>query len=126
MARATWSKEIIEAAIDGFESQKQRIESQIAELRVLVNGTAAASAVETTSGKRVRRFSAATIKRMGEAQKRRWAKVKGESVNEAAAAVPKKKHRLSAAGRRRIIEATKKRWAAKRLRDAAAKRSATV
>lgn len=37
----TLTTEIIQAAIDGFESQKQRIDVQIAELRAMLTGSPA-------------------------------------------------------------------------------------
>ena len=97
----TLTTEIIAAAIAGFEGQKQKIDGQIAELRAILNGTPAA-AVEP--GKTKRKFSAATLKRMREAQKRRWAKAKGAGEPKMAAqTVAKPKRRLSAAGRKAIV-----------------------
>jgi hypothetical protein len=59
---------------------------------------------------------------MTEAQRKRWAAVKGESApaKKTAAADEKPKRKLSAEGRKRIIAATKKRWAAVRAAAAAA------
>jgi hypothetical protein len=107
--------EIINAAIEGFEAQKKRIDGQIAELRSFLTGglekTAAAPEVTRKRGK----FSDATRLRMKEAQQRRWARIKGESEPAAPAAVPAKpKRQLSEAGRQAIAEAARKRWAAKR------------
>jgi hypothetical protein len=102
--------EIIHAAIDGFEAQKQKIDSQIAELRAMLNGgPATPAATPATTKKGGRQFSPAALQRMREAQQRRWAKVKRET---APVAVPKPKRKISAAGRKRIAEAQKKRWAA--------------
>jgi hypothetical protein len=102
------SKEIVLAAIDGFESQKQRIDAQIAELRAMMAG---ASAKETTPERATRQFSPDTLRRMKEGQKRRWAKVK-EKAQIKPEAKPKRK--LSAAGKAAIVAALKKRWAAKK------------
>jgi len=114
MPTAKLTKEIIEAAIDGFQAQKARIDVQIAELRAMLSGEPAATT--TTEAKPGRRkFSAAAKKRMREAQQARWAKVRGEAVAEAPAkpaARPKRK--MSAAGRANIVAALKKRWAAKK------------
>ena len=65
-------------------------------------------------------FSAATRRRMKEAQKARWARIKGEIEPQAPPAPdpPKAKRQISAEGMKRIIAATKKRW---RLQRAAAK-----
>ena len=38
--------EIIEAAISGFEAQKQRIDAQIADLRAIMNGGPAVEVVQ--------------------------------------------------------------------------------
>jgi hypothetical protein len=110
----TLTKEIIEAAIAGFEGQKQRINEQIAELRGMLNGGSSSATAQPKAGKK-RKFSASALQRMREAQQRRWAKVRGESVS----AMPveksaKPKRRISAAGRKAIAEAQKKRWAATR------------
>ncbi len=106
----TLTREIIEAAITGFEGQKQRIDTQIAELKALLVGTRLAdSAAE--KGQPKRRFSATARKRMREAQQRRWAKARGEG-EESPQAKPRRKMR--AAGRKAIAEAQKKRWAAKK------------
>ena len=107
------TKEIIEAAIDGFEAQKQRLDVQIAELRAILNGGPTAPSRESTAGKTKRKLSPEALKRMREGQQRRWAKVKGELPQaEAKAAKPKRK--LSAAGKAAIVAALKKRWAAKK------------
>lgn len=110
---AKLSNELILAAIEGFESQKKHIDTQIAELRQLQNGNRAESAATPqVRTRKHRKFSAAARRRMREAQQRRWAAVKGEKP--AVAKAPARKRRLSAAGRKAIIAATKKRWALKR------------
>jgi hypothetical protein len=111
------TKEIIEAAIDGFEAQKQRLDVQLAELRAILNGGPTSPTQESTAGKTKRKVSPEALKRMREGQQRRWAKVKGElpqaeAQAEATAAKPKRK--LSAAGKAAIVAALKKRWAAKK------------
>jgi hypothetical protein len=100
------TKEIIEAAIAGFEGQKQKIDVQIAELRAMLNGTPGSTA-QPKPGKTKREFSAAALNHMREAQQRRWAKAKGDP---AAAETAKPKRKLSAAGRKAIVKALKKRW----------------
>src|SRR6266568_4242273 len=104
------TNEIITAAIEGFESQKKRINEQIAELRgSLTAGTAAAAAVPKKTRKRGK-FSAATRLRMREAQQRRWARVKGElEASRPSAVAAKPKRQISEAGRRAIAEAARKR-----------------
>src|ERR1035437_7977350 len=102
--------EIINAAILGFESQKLRIDAQIAALRQMLTGppTAAAAAPELPKGKR-RKRSAAARKRMGDAQRKRWAESKKTS-SPVAPEAPKPKRKLSAAGKTAIVAALKKRW----------------
>jgi hypothetical protein len=104
--------DIINAAIDGFEFQKRRIDSQIAELRQLLNGDRAEAAAGSDSSVPKRKISAAARRRMAAAQKARWAKVRAASAPTAKPATRRRK--LSAAGRKAISEAAKKRWALKR------------
>jgi hypothetical protein len=116
-------KEVLAAAIEGFEAQKKHIDTQIAEIRQILGGGSAETAAATPGpGRKRRKMSAAGRKRIAEAQRKRWAASRKESVAPAKAPKPeaqKPKRRLSAAGRKRIIEATKKRWAA--VKAAAAK-----
>jgi hypothetical protein len=109
--------EIIHAAIEGFESQKRRIDSQIDELRQLLNGGSAEPGAESGTSARKRKISAAGRRRMAAAQKARWARIRGEADGQpssAQAVAPRTKRKLSAAGRKAISEATKRRWALKR------------
>ena len=81
-----------------------------------------AATPEAPKGKR-RKMSAAARKRIGDAQRKRWAESKKESAPSSPVApeAPKPKRKLSAAGKAAIVAALKKRWAAKR---AAAKKAA--
>jgi hypothetical protein len=106
--------EIINAAIEGYELQMARIDQQIAELRAMPNGRPAEPAAKPkgTLPKR-RKFSAATRRKMREAQQRRWAQIRGESKPSTPFKVSSKpKRRISAAGRKAMAEAARKRWAA--------------
>jgi hypothetical protein len=113
MAKLTTT--IIKAAIDGFEVQKQHIDTQIAELRAMLIGAPDTEKLASTKGTR-RKFSAAARKRMREAQQLRWAKIRGESkaAAKAPAKTAKPKRGISAAGRKALSIAMKKRWAAKK------------
>src|ERR1035441_3922813 len=93
--------EIITAAVEGFEQQKLRINAQIAELRAMLTGTLTepAAAPEAPRGKR--RMSAAARKRIGDAQRKRWAESKKTS-SPVVPEVPKAKRKLSAAGKKAI------------------------
>jgi hypothetical protein len=104
--------EIIDAAIAGFESQRQHIDSQIADLRAMLNGGRPDSVAPSHRSQR-RRVSATARKRMADGQRRRWAAAKGLS-KAATTTSPKRKRRLSPAGRAAIVAALKKRWALKR------------
>ena len=111
----TLTPEIILAAIVGFESQKTHIDSQIAELRSMLDGRRTKSAVVPSEGGRPKRkVSAASRRKMAAAQKKRWEKIKGESEapSKTAPKAATRKRKLSAAGRKAISAAAKKRWAA--------------
>jgi hypothetical protein len=110
------TNEILAAAIEGFQAQKQRLDAQIAELRQLLTGGSAVPAATLVPVRKRRKVSAAARQRIAEAQRKRWASVKmPDAVAKTAQPVARKpKRRLSAEGRQRIIDATKKRWAAVR------------
>jgi hypothetical protein len=112
MATHKLTAEIITAAVEGFEQQKLRIDAQIAELRKMLTGTPTdpAATPEVPRGWR-RKMSAAARKRIGDAQRKRWAESKKTS-SPVAPKAPKPKRKLSTAGKKAIVEATKKRWAA--------------
>jgi len=111
------TNKIIEAAITGFEAQKKSIDAEIAELRAMLSGSSETAPAHAPATGTSRKFSAAVLKRMSEAQKLRWAKIKGKS-KAAPAAKPAKtarpKPHFSAAARKALSDAMKKRWAAKR------------
>jgi len=113
--------EIINAAILGFEGQKRHIDSQIAELRMMLSGGPAESAATPEAPARKRKISAAA--RRG--QQARWAKIRREPepTMPATAEPAKPKRRISEEGMKRIIAATKKRW---RLAKAAKAQPATA
>jgi hypothetical protein len=122
------NRDILTAAIAGYRLEQQRLEDKIANVQAMLDGNTPAKPVatpEAPTGKRKKR-SAAVRRRMAQAQKARWAKLKGES--EPVVEAPKAKRKLSASGRKAIVAATKKRWAAKQVaaesRPAIAKRKA--
>lgn len=118
MAR-TLTNEIITAAIDGYESQKARIDAKIAELQAMLPGSSVTSdGAGAPARSRRRRMSAAGRARIAAAQKKRWAARRGA---EAVTPEPSKpKRRLSRAGKAAIVAALKKRWAATRAEAAKA------
>ena len=107
--------EILTAAIEGFEAQRSRIDAQIAGIRQMLAVGHTGPDTPSEPQKRKRKMSAAARKRIGDAQRKRWAESKKRSESppeRATREAPKPKRKLSAAGRKRIIEATKRRWAA--------------
>ena len=109
--RASSQADLLAMALVGYEREKAKIEASIAEIRAQLGlrgpgRPKAAARISEPSAAGRRTLSASARKRIAEAQRKRWAAIKGT----AAPAKPKRK--LSAAGRRAIIEATKKRWAA--------------
>ena len=110
----TLSKEIINAAIYGFEEQRRKLDEQIAELRGMLSGNGSSGATPSAepTARKKRGMSAAGRKAIAEAQRKRWAAAKATTAAPKAAKKPKRK--LSAAGRAAIVAALKKRWAAKK------------
>ena len=114
----------LQGIIKQLERQKTAIERALLALRE-VEVPATISQVEPATmlevpARKGKKRSAAVRKRMKEAQRLRWAKIRGES-EQPAPAMPepsKPKRQISAEGMKRIIAATKKRW---RLQRAAAK-----
>jgi hypothetical protein len=79
-------------------------------------GTATPALAATPEAPARKKFSAAVRRRMKEAQRLRWARIRGESEPPPLATpeAPKTKRKLSAAGRAALAAAMKKRWALKR------------
>ncbi len=106
--------ELISAAIEGYESQRARIEQKVAELRAILSGGPAESAATPEASPRKRRkMSAAGRKAIADAQRKRWAEAR-KAAEPAPQEAAKPKRRISKEGMKRIIAATKKRWAAVR------------
>jgi hypothetical protein len=104
------TKEIVEAAIFGFEEQKRKLDAQITELRGrFPNGY---RTLPNSPAPEKKGMSAAGRKAIAEAQRKRWAAQKAEP--NVVPAPKKAKRKLSAAGRAAIVAALKKRWAAKK------------
>ena len=87
-------------------SIKQKIESLQNRLSRILGATNSASAAAVGPKKR-RKMSAAGRAKIAAAQKARWAKAKGQKVEQS----QPKKRKMSAAGRARISAAAKARWA---------------
>src|SRR5712692_349170 len=113
-------KSILNAALQGLELQRQRIEEHITQVRAMLGirprGRPRKSALPTFNPQPASRrgtMSAAGRRRIALAQKKRWAKYKKAKAGEP------RKHTMSVAGRKRIAAATRKRWAAFRAKKAA-------
>jgi hypothetical protein len=117
------TSEIITAAIDGYETQKSRLDGKIGELRAMLEGGPGGAAATPEAPTKKGKISAAARRRMAMGQKARWAKIKRESQPPAPATpeVTKPKRKLSATGRAAIVAALKKRWAAKKAANQAEK-----
>lgn len=113
---------ILQMALIGYESERQKIEERIAEIEHELGRRPGRATVPggATAG---RRLSAAAIAHIAAAQRKRWAAFHKEHGTTAPGKKTRGgKHKLSAAGRKAIAEATKKRWAAYRAKKAGAKR----
>jgi hypothetical protein len=104
---------ILEAALIGIEAQKKQLDERAAQIRQMLDGnqTEATTASSETAPRKRRKLSAAARKRIAEAQKARWAKVRGRSPAKAVA--PKAKRKLSPAARAKLVVNLKKARAAK-------------
>ena len=111
------SQDVIMAAIAGFEAQKGRINSKIAELRNMLDHRHAAAEAPQLK----RRMSAASRRRIALAQKKRWAAIKGRSQAISPDGSERPKRRISKEGMKRTIAATKRRGALKHAEGAKAK-----
>ena len=79
------SREILEAALQGLEAQRQKLEEQLSQVRAMMGGRVAkpakSSSGQTSSpapksgaqGRKRRTLSAEARKRIAAAQKKRWA-----------------------------------------------------
>ena len=128
---------ILEAALEGLNLQRQRIDEHIAEVQALLGkgrpGRLTKAAATAKPAKKKRTVGAAVRKRMAEAQKKRRAEqtkaIDAEATESAEMATPamksaKKKRKLSAAARKRMAEGAKRGWAArKKAQGSSAKKS---
>jgi hypothetical protein len=113
MAQPKLTNEIIDAAIEGFEQQKRRIDEQISVLRGMRSGSPAQRTSVPEKQPR-RKMSAAGRKAIAEVQRKRWAASKGQAESKPPRPAKKPKRKLSAEGKANIVAALKKRWAAKK------------
>jgi len=68
----TTDQALLEAALIGYQHQREQIDAKIAEIRQELGGTSKVAAKSAAPGKK-RQMSAAARKRIAAAQKKRWA-----------------------------------------------------
>ena len=112
--------EIITAAIRGFESQKRKLDLQIAELKTMLSpGSAEATATTEPTKRKPRKMSAAARARIAEAQKARWESFHKQQEPTAPTRKSAPKRKLSAAAKAKLVANLKKARAAKAAKRAA-------
>jgi len=92
----------LEAILQQLHQERTRAQSELERLNQAISALEGASIGRPTRGRKS--LSPDARKRIAEAQRRRWAKVKGESAKTG-------KRTLSPAARRRIAAAQRARWA---------------
>lgn len=102
---------LLEAALIGYEHQRELLAVKISEIQRQLGSAPAASSDEAP---KKRSMNEAARKRIALAQRKRWAE-----YHKTQGAPAKKKRMMSAEGRERIAEATRKRWAEFRAAKAA-------
>ena len=113
---------MLRAALVGYQYQLSYVASKMAEIQKQIGGKHVSASAEPIVKRRA--LSAAARRRIGAAQKKRWAAF--HAAKGIAKAVPARaakrsgKRRFSAEGRKRIADASKKRWAAIRAAKAVA------
>jgi hypothetical protein len=115
----------IDQLLSELRTERDRVDQAIAALEALDNapvpgmgrpkgGTSFEFGASKPTGRGPRRMSAAALRRIAEAMKKRWAARKASATAPRGKAAPKArggKRRISAAGLKRISEAAKRRWA---------------
>jgi len=96
---------LFEAALIGFEHIRRNVEEKISDIRRQLAGSNGTRAAQVGPAPR-HTMSAAARRRIGAAQRKRWAAAKAEAKPATT------KRTMSAAARMRIAAAQRKRWAA--------------
>jgi hypothetical protein len=78
--RRSIDPKVLEAALVGLELRRERLDQQIAEVRRLIGGrgTRKAAATQAAPARKRRKLSAAALKRIADAQRKRWAEWRKE------------------------------------------------
>jgi hypothetical protein len=119
MPSQTLTPNVLTAALEGLELQRERVDAQIAEVRrMLRSQPEPATEGAEPAAPRKRRMSAAGRKRIADAARKRWAALReSRTAPEAVKAAPKTaaaktpKRKVGAAARKRMAESQKRRWA---------------
>ena len=84
-AKSLQDASFLAAALEGLDLQRKRIEEQIAQVRAMLGGRAAASAGRAASAKPARKrvLSPEARKRIAAAQKKRWAEYRRKQAAQA-------------------------------------------
>lgn len=105
----------LEGALKQLREERRRAEEEVRKLQqaiLAIEGIQGRSSGASRNGGRPGRVvSTAARRRMAQAQKARWARVRGSSGQTHASKPAAKKRTLSAAARRKIAAAQKARWA---------------
>src|SRR5882724_9480369 len=99
MPQLKLTADILSAALEGFEAQKNWIDARIAEIKQMLDGRGTPQLDASHASTPKRKVGAASRRRMATAQRLRWKKVKQSAESKPEVAKPKRK--LSAAARKR-------------------------
>src|SRR6267142_2627553 len=99
MPQLKLTADILSAALEGFEAQKNRIDARIAEILQMLGGSTAPAAL-TDTGKPRKKRSAAVRRKMALAQRARYAELKQGSATQPSAPATKKPKRTVSAKKR--------------------------
>jgi hypothetical protein len=107
MPKLKVTNDILEAALVGLEQQKLEVDARIADIRRKLGGPVE-SAAPAPGVRRRRRMSRAGRARIAAAQKARWAKLRGESVQASSTASKPARRKRKLSRGRNAAAATKK------------------
>ena len=102
---------LLRAALIGYQQQIADIDLVMADIRSQLSGRGERTSAAKEAPTKRRKFSASSRRKMAQAQKLRWKKIK-QAAEPAQPAKPKRT--MSASARKRIAAAQRKRWAAKK------------
>src|SRR5260221_11908209 len=98
MANIRLSDELLTAALSVYEQRVSEIDEKIVEIRRMLGDGTDHAAVPTENGRRTRKFSAASRRKMAMAQQLRWKKINEAAESPQTESSKPKKRKMSAAG----------------------------